>query len=115
MRAVAIDAWGGREELRLREDLEPPPVAPDGVLVRVRAAGVNRVDTKIRAGRLAGAFPHHFPLVPGWDAAGVVEQVGAAVTWFKPGDEVYGYCRLHHVQHGTYAEYVAVPEGFLAH
>jgi NADPH:quinone reductase-like Zn-dependent oxidoreductase len=115
MRGIAIDAWGGREAMRLRDDLERPPVAPDGVLVRVRAAGVNPVDAKVRAGRLAGAFPSHFPLIPGWDAAGVVEEVGPAVTWFKPGDEVYGYCRRHDLQFGTYAEYTTVPEGFLAH
>ena len=51
----------------------------------------------------------------GWDAAGVVEQVGPAVTWFKPGDAVYGYCRRHDLQYGTYAEYTTVPEGYLAH
>ena len=95
--------------------LEPPPVAPDGVLVRVRAAGFNPVDAKIREGQLAGAFPHHFPVILGWDAAGVVERVGPAVTWFKPGDEVYGYCRRHHLQYGTFAEYTTVPEGYLAH
>ena len=60
-------------------------------------------------------LPFHFPLVLGWDAAGVVEKVGPAVTWFKPGDEVYGYCRRHHLQFGTYAEFAIVPEGFLAH
>ena len=90
-------------------------MAPDGVLVRVRAAGLNPVDTKIREGSLAGAFPYHFPVVLGWDAAGVVEQVGPAVTWFKPGDAVYGYCRRHELQYGTYAEYTTVPEGYLAH
>jgi len=61
------------------------------------------------------AFPHHFPVVLGWDAAGVVEQVGPAVTWFKPGDSVYGDCRRHSLEYGTYAEYTTVPEGYLAH
>jgi NADPH:quinone reductase-like Zn-dependent oxidoreductase len=114
MRAVAIDRWGGREELGVVE-IDAPPVAPDGVLVRVRAAGLNPVDWKVREGRLAGAFPASFPVVLGWDAAGVVEEVGPAVTWFKPGDEVYGYCRRHNLQYGTYAEYTTVPESFLAH
>ena len=95
-------------------ELEPPPVAPDGVFVRVRAAGLNPVDWKVREGRLAGAFPSRFPVVLGWDAAGVVEQVGPAVTWFKPGDQVYGYCRRHELQFGIYAEYTTVPEGYLA-
>ncbi|MGH2947446.1 MAG: NADP-dependent oxidoreductase [Solirubrobacteraceae bacterium] len=114
MRAIAVNEWGGRENLEL-VDVEPPPVAPDGVLVRVRAAGVNPVDTKIRGGYMAQKLPFHFPVILGWDAAGVVEEVGPAVTWFKPGDPVYGYCRRHHLQYGTYAEYTTVPEGFLAH
>ena len=114
MRAIAVNEWGGRDKLELL-DLEPPPVAPDGVLVRVKAAGVNPVDWKIREGRSAKAFPAHFPVIMGWDAAGVVEQVGPAVTWFRPGDAVYGYCRRHDLQFGTYAEYTTVPEGFLAH
>ena len=84
-------------------DVEPPPVGPDFVLIRNRAAGVNPVDTKIREGKLAGAFPSDFPLILGWDVAGVVEQVGPAVTMFRPGDEVFGYCRRHHLQFGTYA------------
>ena len=113
MRAVAVREWGGPERLELLE-VEPPPVAPDGVLVRVRAAGVNPVDAKVRSGRLAGAFPATFPVIVGWDAAGVVERVGPAVTWFAPGDEVYGYCRRHNLQYGTFAEYTTVPEGFLA-
>ena len=113
MRAIGVSEWGGREALELL-DLPTPPVAPDGVLVRVRAAGVNPVDTKVREGALASAFPFHFPVVLGWDAAGVVEQVGPAVTWFKPGDEVYGYCRRHELEIGTYAEYTTVPEGYLA-
>jgi NADPH:quinone reductase-like Zn-dependent oxidoreductase len=54
-------------------------------------------------------------VILGWDVAGVVEEVGPAVTWFRPGDPVYGYCRRHHLQYGTYAEYTTVPEGFLAH
>jgi NADPH:quinone reductase-like Zn-dependent oxidoreductase len=114
MRAVAINEWGGRDRMELLE-LEPPPVAPDGVLVRVRAAGLNPVDTKVREGRLAAMFPAHFPVVLGWDVAGVVEKVGPAVTWFKPGDAVYGYNRRHDLQYGTYAEYTTAPEGYLAH
>ena len=77
--------------------------------MRVRAAGVNPVDAKIRAGYLAGAFPSAFPLVPGWDVAGVVESTGPAVTEFAWGTEVVGYVRKDHIQHGTYAELVAAP------
>jgi NADPH:quinone reductase-like Zn-dependent oxidoreductase len=114
MRAIAVNQWGGRDAMELVE-VDPPPVAPDGVLVRVKAAGVNPVDTKIRGGYMAERLPFHFPVILGWDVAGVVEKVGAAVTWFKPGDEVYGYMRRHHLQYGTYAEYATAPEGFFAH
>src|SRR3954449_10194831 len=114
MRAVAVSEWGDRSKLELIEH-DVPPVAPDAVLVRVKAAGVNPVDAKIRGGYMAQALPYHFPVILGWDAAGVVEKVGPAVTWFKPGDNVYGYCRRHHLQFGTYTEYAIVPEGFLAH
>jgi NADPH:quinone reductase-like Zn-dependent oxidoreductase len=114
MRAIAVNRWGGRDALEL-VDVAPPPVAPDGVLLRVRAAGVNPVDYKVREGKLAGGFPYHFPVILGWDAAGVVEEVGPAVTWFKPGDRAYGYCRRHELEYGTYAELVTVPEGYLAH
>ena len=89
MRAIAVNEWGGRDRMELLE-VEPPPVAPDGVLVRVRAAGLNPVDYKVREGYLADKFPHHFPVVLGWDVAGTVEAVGPAVTWFKPGDLAYG-------------------------
>ena len=114
MRAIGVKDWGERDALELL-DVEPPPVAPDGVLVRVRAASLNPVDYKVRQGKLAGGFPYHFPVIIGWDAAGVVERVGPAVTWFRPGDAVYGYCRRQDLQYGTYAEFTTVPEGYLAH
>jgi NADPH:quinone reductase-like Zn-dependent oxidoreductase len=113
VRAVAINSWGGRDKLELVE-LDPPPVAPDGVLLRIRAAALNPVDYKTREGKQAERFPYHFPVVLGWDAAGVVEKVGPAVTWFRPGDEVYGYLRRHDLQYGTFAEYSTAPEGFFA-
>ena len=83
MHAMVIDEWGGRETLH-EADVEAPPVGPDFVLIRNHAAGVNPVDTKIREGKLAAAFPSGFPLILGWDAAGTVEQVGPAVTMFRP-------------------------------
>src|SRR3954468_2405205 len=94
MRAVAVKQWGGRDRMELLE-VEPPPVAPDGVLVRVRAAGLNPVDYKVREGKLDDKIPFPFTVVLGWDVAGTVEAVGPAVTWFTPGDAVYGYNRRH--------------------
>ncbi|MGH3423979.1 MAG: NADP-dependent oxidoreductase [Nocardioidaceae bacterium] len=88
---------------------DEPLVGPDFVLVSVRAAGVNPVDWKVVAGGLRGAFPHHLPMIPGWDVAGVVEAVGPAVTEVAVGDRVLAYDREDHVQLGTYAEKVSVP------
>jgi len=115
MRGIAYDRFGDESVLHLRDDLPQPPVGPDTVLVRTRVAGVNPVDIGIREGHLAGLFPHHFPIVPGWDLAGVVEQVGPAVVDFAPGDEVFGYLRRDDVQWGTAAELVPAPQRCLAH
>src|ERR687885_177140 len=115
MRGIAFEEFGGPEVLTLRDDLPQPPVGPDTVLVRVHAAGVNPVDMAIRQGYLSGAFPHHFPIVPGWDVAGVVEAAGPAVVDFAPGDEVFGYVRRDDVQWGTAAELVPAPLRCLAH
>jgi NADPH:quinone reductase-like Zn-dependent oxidoreductase len=115
VKGMAYDRFGGADVLRLRGDLPDPPVGPDTVLVRVHAAGVNPVDLSVREGHLAGAFPHHFPIIPGWDVAGVVEAVGPAVVAFRPGDEVFGYVRRDDVQWGTTAELVPAPQRCLAH
>ncbi|MFB8202072.1 NADP-dependent oxidoreductase [Kitasatospora purpeofusca] len=113
MKAIAIHRYGGPEVVEYT-DLPDPKVGPDSVLVQVRAAGVNPVDWKVRDGRLDGLLDAHFPLVMGWDAAGVVRAVGGGVTEFAPGDEVYGYVRKDTVEHGTYAELVAAPVRTLA-
>ncbi|MBW3630206.1 MAG: NADPH:quinone reductase [Gemmatimonadetes bacterium] len=86
MRAIRVSETGGPEVLRLEELPDPQPGARD-VVVRVRAAGVNPVDTYRRAG--THGRPPELPWIPGSDAAGVVERVGAAVTGVAPGDRVY--------------------------
>lgn len=109
MRAAAVDQFGDPYELKIVQRPRPK-LAPDGVLIRVVGAGVNPVDWKICAGRLQAAFPHSFPLTPGFDAAGVIEAVGAAVHRFKVGDAVFGYFRKHFIGEGAYAEYLSAPE-----
>jgi NADPH:quinone reductase-like Zn-dependent oxidoreductase len=110
MRAAVYDEFGGADKLTVRE-VDDPPVGPDTVLVRVKANSVNPVDWKIREGYLQGAYPHHLPIIPGWDVAGVVEAVGPAVrTGLRPGDEVFGYVRRDDVKLGTTAELVPAPE-----
>lgn len=110
MRAATYDTYGGADVLDVRE-VADPPVGPDTVLVRTRATSVNPVDWKIREGYLQGAYPHHLPVIPGWDVAGVVEAVGPSVrTGLQVGDEVFGYVRRDDVAFGTAAELVPAPE-----
>lgn len=113
MRAIAFDRFGGPDVLALT-DLPEPPAGPDTVVVRTVATSVNPVDGLVREGHLQGFFPHSFPIVPGWDVAGIVERVGPAVTEFAAGDRVFGYVRRDDVQHGTYAALVPAPVRTLA-
>jgi NADPH:quinone reductase-like Zn-dependent oxidoreductase len=113
MRAIVRDRYGPPEVLELRE-VARPQIGEDEVLVRVRAAGVDRGAWHLMAGlpypiRLAG-YGLRAPKNPiiGSEVAGVVEAVGSSVTRFRPGDEVFG------IGHGSFAEYVRVPEGKLA-
>lgn len=113
MKAMVIHRFGGADELRADTVATPEP-APDEVLIAVAATGVNPVDWKIREGMLEAMFPHRFPLIPGWDAAGRVASVGPGVQGFTVGDRVFAYCRKPVVQWGTYAEYVAMPAAAVA-
>lgn len=113
MKAISYQAYGGPEVLEFG-DVRDPKVGPDTVLVKVRAAALNPVDYKCREGYLDSALEAVFPVVPGWDVAGVVVQPGAAVTEFAVGDEVIGYVREDFLSRGTLAEYVAAPVRTLA-
>ena len=114
MRAASFETYGGPEVLSVGERPDPV-VGPDVVMVRFRATSVNPVDWKVREGFLQERYPHHLPIVPGWDVAGVVEHVGpAVVTGAEVGDEVWGYVRRDDVGHGTAAELVAAPERTVA-
>ena len=109
MKAIAINEFGGRDKLQLM-DLPVPETKSGEILVKVKAAGVNPVDWKIREGYIKDLFPYQFPIILGWDAAGIVEQVGPEVTRFKKGDEIFAYCRKPMVQGGAYAEYIVLEE-----
>ncbi|MFF5970702.1 NADP-dependent oxidoreductase [Streptomyces sp. NPDC012769] len=113
MKAMTMPAYGGPERLVLTE-LPEPKVAPGEVLVRVEAAGVNPVDWKLAAGGLDAIMVAHFPMIPGWDIAGVVTGNGLDSPEFAPGDEVFGYIRKDSAEHGGYAEQVAASVRMLA-
>lgn len=97
MKAVLVKAFGGPEVLTVA-DVADPVAGAGQVLVRIQAAGVNPVETYIRAGKYA-RLPD-LPYTPGSDGAGRVEAVGPDVTGFAPGDRVYVFGSLT----GTYAE-----------
>lgn len=113
MKAIALEKYGTADDLNLVE-LPEPKVAPGEVLVRVKAAGVNPVDWKLGAGGLDPFMEAGFPMIPGWDVAGVVERTGFDAGEFTTGDEVYGYVRKDWAQNGTYAELVSAPVRTLA-
>lgn len=112
MKAVKINEFGGTEVLKLVEAERPVP-APDEILVKVFASGVNLVDCTIRGGT-NDAFKSFLklPLILGCDAAGTVEEVGSEVKNFKKGDHVYGCPNF--PGDGSYAEYCAAKAGQFA-
>lgn len=111
MKAIAHDGYGPPEDLQLRE-IERPTIDDKGVLVRVRAASVNPLDWHLMRFepsflRMVGG-KNPVGRIPGSDVAGVVDLVGAKVTRFRPGDEVFGACT------GAFAEFARSSEKRLA-
>jgi NADPH:quinone reductase-like Zn-dependent oxidoreductase len=92
MKAVVFEDFGGPEVLHEAE-VDVPEPGPGQVRIRVRAAGVNPIDHKIRSGQMRPNLPARLPSIPGSEASGVVEAVGAEVTAVKPGDEAFGWTR----------------------
>ncbi|MFI7133868.1 NADP-dependent oxidoreductase [Nonomuraea sp. NPDC050153] len=109
MHAVRQLDYGGPEVLQVAE-VERPVPGPDEVLVRVRAAGINPADSKIRAG-LPGHRSHQPPFTPGLELAGEVAAVGSEVTGLGPGDTVYGFVFS---PHGAQAQYTVTRTDLLA-
>lgn len=106
MHALVIHSFGGPEVLKYDELPRPEP-NDDQVLVRVVAAALNPVDTAVRQGYMRQRTGEKFPMIIGYDIAGVVEKAGAKVTKLKPGDAVYAYLTL---AGGGYAEYAVASE-----
>jgi NADPH:quinone reductase-like Zn-dependent oxidoreductase len=103
MKAIRINDFGGPEVMRM-EDVAVPAPAPDEILVKVYASGVNPVDWAVRSG--ANIRMRSFltlPMTLGWDAAGIVEAIGSEVSSLQKGDAVYGVPNF--PADGSYAEY----------
>lgn len=113
MKAITYAEYGDPSVLSLT-DRETPKVGPAEVRIAVRAAGVNPVDWKIMQGYLDPIMNVDFPVVPGWDVAGVVEAVGLDVPELQVGDEVMAYGRKDRVGEGSLAEQMTLPVRTLA-
>lgn len=111
MKAFTIDRYGSGAPLRAGE-MPVPEVREDDVLIQVHAAGVNALDSKIKAGEFKLLLPYRLPLILGNDVAGVVLEVGSRVRRFKPGDEVYA--RPDKDRIGTFAEQISIKESSVA-
>jgi len=101
--AVAFNEYGGPEVLDLIE-VDEPQAGPGEVRVRVKVAGVQPIDVKVRRGDMIGRMPVHFPASLGNEYGGVVDEIGEGVTGFSLGDEVLGSANS-----VAYAQYVVVP------
>ena len=110
MKAIVINQYGESEEL-VKEELEKPEIKANQLLIEMYATSINPIDWKIRAGYMADSMQQDFPLILGWDAAGVVKEVGSDVEKFKVGDEVFARPSL---ENGSYTEYLAVDENLVA-
>ncbi len=103
MQAARIHDYGGPEQIKIEQAELPVPQAGQ-VLVRIKAAGVNPADWKMRQGYFKQFVPLQFPWIPGIEGAGIVEAVGLGVTGLKPGQRVFGLIN------NSYAEYAVAPE-----
>lgn len=107
MKAIVINQYGSADEL-VEQDVPLPEIKDNQVLVELKATSINPVDWKMREGYLKEMLPYEFPIILGWDAAGIVKEIGKKVTAFQPGDKVFTRPKTNPT--GTYAEYVAVEE-----
>ncbi|MBL4621469.1 MAG: NADP-dependent oxidoreductase [Immundisolibacteraceae bacterium] len=114
MKAIVFEEYGDSSVLKFT-DAPMPPIKADQVLIKVRAAAINPIDWRIRSGGLAKFVECDFPVIPGREVAGVVEQVGADVSRFIVGDEVFGFLQQMEMKWGSCAEYVPADAHKLAH
>lgn len=111
IKAIIIEAYGGKEQLK-EQEVQKPSAGENQVVVRLFATSINPIDWKLREGYLKTMLPFEFPIILGWDAAGVIEEVGPNVKNFKKGERVFA--RPETTNMGTYAEYTAIDAHLLA-
>ncbi|MGM9507482.1 NADP-dependent oxidoreductase [Larkinella sp. GY13] len=111
MKAFFIDRYNKKEPMRFGE-MPEPKLRENDVLVKIHAAGVNLLDSKIKAGEFKAMLPYKLPLIMGHDVAGVVVEVGVKVKKIKVGDKIYARPADYRI--GTFAEFIAIDEADVA-
>lgn len=111
MKAIVIENYGSKEELKEMQ-LDRPKAGAKQVVVEVKATSINPIDWKLREGYLQQMMDWAFPIILGWDVAGVISEVGEEVIDWKVGDKVFA--RPETTRFGTYAEYTVVDQELLA-
>lgn len=111
MKAIVIEQYGDKEQLKEKE-VPAPKINENQVLVEMKATSINPIDWKLREGYLKEMMPFEFPIILGWDAAGIIKEVGKNVKNFQVGDAIFS--RPATTRFGTYAEYVGIDEELLA-
>ncbi|WP_338586979.1 NADP-dependent oxidoreductase [Paenibacillus sp. Y5S-9] len=111
MKAVVINQYGSKEEL-VEQEVNKPRAEANQVVVKLEATSINPIDWKLREGYLKEMYDWEFPIILGWDVAGVITEIGSNVTKWKVGDRVFS--RPDTTRFGSYAEYTAVDEYLLA-
>jgi NADPH:quinone reductase-like Zn-dependent oxidoreductase len=114
MRAVQIDGYGGPERITVNHDAARPTPGDGQLLVEVRAASLNPVDSVLRSGGMHDMVPLRFPATIGGDFAGIVAEIGPGARGFATGDEVYGQASALLGGSGTLAEFVTAAAGMTA-
>jgi alcohol dehydrogenase len=116
MKSAQIRSYGGSEVVEINQSTPLPNDPSSGkVLVRIKAAGVNPVDWKLREGYMQQMMPLQFPSTLGMDFSGVIEKVGQEVSEFKQGDEVYGRASVMEGGSGAFAEMALANADSIAH
>ncbi|EJR65404.1 hypothetical protein IIO_01588 [Bacillus cereus VD115] len=110
MKAMIIDKYG-KVPMRMTE-LPTPEISEYEVLAEIHAASINPIDFKIRDGKVKMLLKYEMPLILGNDFSGVIVKVGAKVTRFRAGDEIYARPRKNKI--GTFAEYISIHEDDIA-
>lgn len=111
MKAFTINRYSKTDKLQL-VDVQEPSINENQVLVQIYAASINQLDSKIKSGDFKLFMPNKFPLILGHDVAGVITKVGAKVSHFKVGDEIFA--RPADFSIGAFAEYISINESDLA-